>query len=902
MNPLQQLAGCGQSPWLDFVRRSLIDQGELARMVAQDGLKGVTSNPSIFEKGIADSHDYDTALAALLAGGDRSVGDLYEALAVRDIQDAADALRPVHLASHGADGHVSLEVSPYLANDAAATIAEAHRLAHAVDRPNLMVKVPATKAGIVAIRQLAADGLNINVTLLFAVDAYQQVAEAWMAGLEARVAAGLEIGGMASVASFFVSRIDSAVDAALDGLIAAGADKAALAPLRGRIAIANAKAAYHDYLARAATGRWQALAQAGAHPQRLLWASTSTKSPALPDTLYVDALIGRDTVNTLPPATMDAFRDHGTARPDAILDDPAGAQADLAALTAAGVDLDALTDTLLDQGVAQFSDSFDSLLGAVARQRLAGLPQAISLQPGLSSALAADLAAEAESWRRGGRIRALWGRDPALWQDAGAVDWLGWLDAPATDPAVPGQIAGFAQQAVRGQFADVVLLGMGGSSLGPLVIARVLGQAAGWPAFHMLDSINPDMVGALLARIDPARTLVIVASKSGSTLESSLLARVFRARIAAARADWPAAFVAITDPGSALARQAEEEGWSRIFFGDPTTGGRFSVLSVFGLVPAACMGVDLAGLLAGARAMAHGCGPDVPPSANPAVQLGLALAVASRAGRDKLTLLTSPSLASFGLWLEQLVAESTGKNGGGMLPVVGEGAIASGADRLFVRMVVAGEKVPALSEGQPALTITLAATDQLGGLFFLCQMATAVAGVALGINPFDQPDVEAAKLRTRVLSHSPSSEEAVLGAGDLAAALPEFLGQSAPGDYIAILAYLPETAPVVARLEAIRAALGARTGLATTLGFGPRYLHSTGQLHKGGSNRGLFLVLSADPAAEMAVPDGEMGLGVVARMQARGDAEVLAERGRRLLRAHFRDPEEGLQALLEALN
>jgi transaldolase/glucose-6-phosphate isomerase len=365
MDALKQLEECGQSLWIDYLQRSFVEQGKLRHLIERDRLKGLTSNPSIFEKAIGQSEEYQQAIADFQQGGDRSAMDIYEHLAIADIQAAAAVLRPVHDASGGRDGYVSLECSPYLANDTEGTIEEALRLWAEVDRPNLMVKVPGTPAGISAIRHLIGKGLNINVTLLFSVPVYEEVARAYIAGLEAFREAGGDIGKVASVASFFVSRVDTAIDGALEKL----SDKQAAETLRGKAAIANAKLAYARYRALFAGPRWEGLASAGAKTQRLLWASTGTKNPAYKDTLYVETLVGRDTVNTMPPATLDAVRDHGIITPDAIEHDVAGARHVLAAVEEHGIGLDGIMDKLVVDGVKLFADAFDNLLAAIEAQR-----------------------------------------------------------------------------------------------------------------------------------------------------------------------------------------------------------------------------------------------------------------------------------------------------------------------------------------------------------------------------------------------------------------------------------------------------------------------------------------------------------------------------------------------------
>ena len=369
-NPLKTLTESGQAIWLDYLHQDILRTGELQRLIADDGVTGLTSNPSIFEKAIGDGSSYDARIGQLVTAGKTETMDLYEAIAIADIQGACDQLRPAWDRLDARDGYASLEVSPTLANDTAGTVAEARRLWAAVDRPNLMIKVPGTKAGVPAIRQLIGEGINVNVTLLFALQAYLDVAEAHMAGLEDFKAAGGHAGRVHGVASFFVSRIDTAIDKKIDSKLqtADAATATRLKAVRGQVAIANAKIAYRRYLEMIATPRWQVLADHGAAPQRLLWASTGTKDPAYSDVLYVETLIGPDTVNTMPPKTLDAFRDHGKVAPT-LARDPAAAAAILREAEALGLDLDGVTAALVDDGVRLFAKAFEDLLAAVDDKR-----------------------------------------------------------------------------------------------------------------------------------------------------------------------------------------------------------------------------------------------------------------------------------------------------------------------------------------------------------------------------------------------------------------------------------------------------------------------------------------------------------------------------------------------------
>ncbi len=941
MNPLKQLEVCGQSPWLDYMKHSLIESGELRTLIERDGLKGVTSNPSIFEKAIGETDEYANALKQFQAKADHGISAIYEHLAIADICAAADVLRPVYEQTQGRDGYISLECSPYLANDTGATVAEALRLWGAVGRPNLMVKVPATQAGIPAIHTLIGRGLNINITLLFSVSVYEQVAEAYISGLEDLSKAGGDVSRIASVASIFVSRIDTAIDKRLDKL----GDKLAADRFRGKVAIANAKLAYARYKVLFSNPRWQLLASSGAKTQRLLWASTSTKNPAYKDTMYVEALIGRDTVDTIPPATMDAFRDHGKAEPDAIEQDVAGARAMLAELEQLGVSLRNVTEELVADGVQQFADAFDKLLGAVALRRrtlVDGDRARLEIAPG-SSEVKAAFEEELEIWRKEGHIRRLWAGDKSLWTGTDEDKWVGWLHVAEQEWADIGQLQDFAKEVKQRGFTDVVLLGMGGSSLGPEVLAETFGRQSGWPRFHMLDSTDPAQIAATERAVDLGKTLFIVSSKSGSTLEPNIFMDYFFDRVGTVGRKGEAGqhFVAVTDRESSLEQRAKQLGFYRNFRGVPSIGGRYSVLSKFGLVPAAAIGLDVKRLLGTAQPMARSCGPDVPPAENPGIQLGVALGVAAtRFGRDKVTIIASPGIADLGAWLEQLLAESTGKHGRGLIPLAGEPLTTPeryGSDRFFAYLVLDGqvdssqrEAVAALEQaGHPVARIRVKDIWHIGQEFFRWEIATAIAGAIIGIDPFDQPDVEASKKKTSALteeyekSHSLPNEEPVfrengvslfadprnaaeLGQHNtLSAYLKSHFGRvhagAKVGDYVALLAYIQRNESHTRALTAMRTRIRDKTHAATCLGFGPRFQHSTGQAYKGGPNSGVFLQVTCDNSADIDVPGHSYSFGVVKAAQARGDLEVLVERGRRALRVHLGDVDAGLAELAHAI-
>ena len=547
---------------------------------------------------------------------------------------------------------------------------------------------------------------------------------------------------------------------------------------------------------------------------------------------------------------------------------------------------------------------------------------------------------EAEEWKRAGGTRRLWTHDPSLWTGTGEDRWLGWLEAPARarqQAELWGEIA-----ADGASFAHVVVLGMGGSSLAPEVQRAALGRVEGRPELHVLDSTHPDQIGACVGRLDLASTLVVVASKSGTTLEPNLLLAHFLGLLGGAvgEAEAPRRVVAVTDPGSALETTARERGFRRVVLGEPTIGGRFSALSPFGLVPAALQGLDLVAWLDAAERMARVCREDA-PERNPGAALGLLLGASQRCGRDKLTLVAHPALGALGAWLEQLVAESTGKRRRAVLPVDGEalaGREAYGPDRLFVALRLGGELGPGDSEklaalvaaGQPVVEIDLASPAELGAEFFRWEVATAAAGALLAVNPFDQPDVEAAKTEARRLAEEiersgdlPAEEPLAQGDGwslfapegqagllrSAAGAKPAavdllraHLARLGRGDYFALLAFCEMSPANLAAASTLRHAVRDAKHVATSVGFGPRYLHSTGPAHKGGPDTGVFLVLTDEPRRDLPVPGQRATFGQTITAQARGDYAVLAARGRRVVRAHLHGPaDERLPALAAAV-
>ncbi len=919
-NPLRQLQNLGQSVWLDMIRRHMLLSGEFQQLIEEDGITGVTSNPTIFEQAITGSDDYDASIRTLALNGISAFG-IYEALTIEDVRLAADLLFPVYLATEGLDGYVSLEVSPHLAYDTYSTITEARRIWEAVDRPNLMIKVPATKEGIPAIRELTREGINVNVTLLFSLERYKEVLNAYMEGLEARLEKSLPISTVRSVASFFVSRIDVKVDALLEAIIQEGGERGAQAQtLLGEAAVASAKLAYQIYKDVMASSRWAHLALRGANPQRLLWASTSTKNPSYSDVKYVEALIGPNTVTTVPLKTLNAYRDHGNPalRLEEGLDH---AQKVLETLDSLGIDMDKVAQELEDEGVEKFIKSYDHLLAAIEEKRAEAMHAPLAQQTLDLGALQSDHRKRLENLRNQRFIQRLWQKDPSLWKkEPEAQDIirnaLGWLDVVAHMGAVYPDLLLFAREIREAGFQHVVHIGMGGSSLAPLLFQKAFSPGEGGLPLTVLDTTDPATIRQVEASIPLERTLFIIATKSGTTAETIALRDYFYARLKEIKGRAAGEnFVAITDPGSPLIDQARRQRFRRVFKNFRDIGGRYSALSYFGLVPAVLMGIDIGALLERASRMVYANGKQVAETDAPGIILGAALGELALQGRDKVTFITSPTLTFLGLWLEQLIAESTGKEGKGILPVALEPVGAPevyGSDRTFVYIYLKEEADPQVREqlnalqgkGHPIITIELEDVLDVGQEFFRWEVATATAGAILGINAFDQPNVQESKDNTNRLIQQVAESGALpepeptleyqglkffadQTASSAEELLGRFLNQAQPGHYFAIQAYMTETDEITRLLQDLRLQIRDHKRLATTLGYGPRFLHSTGQYHKGGPNTGLFLQITVEDVEDVPIPDRPYTFGTFKRAQALGDLEALRQHGRKVIRVHL---------------
>lgn len=936
-NQLQELLDAGQSVWLDNLRRSMFASGELKNLIDK-GLRGMTSNPTIFEKAIGTGNDYDAQLKSLL-GKEHDANALFWDLAVQDIQSACDLFATVYDSSGGNDGFVSLEVSPLLAHDTDGTIAMAKALWKRVDRPNLMVKIPGTNEGVPAITACIAEGININVTLIFSLEMYEKAAQAYIDGLKQRIEKGLPIERLRSVNSIFVSRIDTAVDKLIQSKIDKGEK---LEGLLGKTGVANLKLTYQKFLELFTGPTFDAVHAKGGSVQRPLWASTSTKNPNYPDLMYVESVVGANTVNTMPPNTLDGLLDHGVIVRDTVLSNLDEARATLKGLRDAKISLFEVTSELQKEGVSSFSDSFGALLGAIVykQKQLSSGAERVALCLGGDKPVSEASLAQLSD---GDFLKKLWAKDPAPWSnDPNAIkiikSALGWLDIPQHLLESVPNLQQFAAVVAK-EFTHAVVLGMGGSSLAPDILRETFGKIDGFPQLHVLDSTDPVQVQELESKIDLANTLFVVSSKSGTTTEPNAFFAYFFDKVSKAIGDAgraPSHFIAITDPGTILEAEAKKLGFRACFLNDPNIGGRYSALSFFGIVPAALAGYNINLLLDRGLGAMHANEKTAAVKDAPGTRFGAAIGGLAKAGRDKLTILTHPSVHAFGAWAEQLIAESTGKLGKGIIPIEGEplgDPQDYGDDRVFVYVGCnlpnpesqTEPKLKALeAAGHPVIRLAMNDAYDVGEQFYLWEIATAAAGSILQINAFDQPNVQESKDNTKSLLEEQKTKGSftdltaslkgdsfeltylsgskTVAASDVTAALTDVIAQIKPHDYVAFTAYIARNDSHESALRDLRVKVRNAHKVATTVGFGPRFLHSTGQLHKGGPNTGVFLQITADEPFDLPIP-GMTGFRTLLAAQALGDFQSLDKRDRRGVRIHLKgNVEAALRALTESID
>lgn len=917
MLSLHSLHAFGQSAWLNYLRRAFLESGELGDLL-EEGIGGITSTPALFAKAISHSSDYDETLLRLLAQG-RPLEEIHERLVIDDMQRAADLLHPVYEATNGLDGYVSVELDPAVIDDAVQTAAAARRLLRAIDRGNAMIEIPATPAGITAVRELTSDGVCVNVTHVFSPTLYEKVAEAYIEGLEQyfethtvwRIAPS-------SVVSFSLSRIDHAVDEALARL----PQNTLRAQLMGRAAIALAKVAYDSYQEYFSGARWEKLARRGARPLRLKWTRTTPRNFTYPDTHYVEALIGPDTVMTFSLATLNAFRQHGVVAAT-LLQDHTQARRLLLTLADLGIDLELIAARLQRDSLADFRQQFQALRRSVQEKRDQLQSGWLRLQTEMGEVETA-VARNITTLCRESIPGRLWQHDHTLWQLTPTGAQLGWLHVVEAMQENVAQMNSFVRQAQQDGLHTAVLLGVGGATAAAKALVHVAGAPSGM-AVHMLDSVHPHTVRQLTRQLDLKQTLFVVASKEGDTFETMALFRHFHNLVCENLGLEQAGrhFAAITDNGSLLHTLASRHHFRHVFLNDPTVPETYSALSYFALVPALLAGVDITAVLDSALAqVSNSSSCNCPDKGdNWGVQLGAILAALVTAGRDKLTLLAAPALRPFADWVAHLLAVSLGKQQKGLVPLINEPWLetaAYGPDRAFVYLQLPGETPPyqlqeLVAARHPLIVLRWQSREDIGAHFFLWQMATAVAAYLLQINPFAQPEAQQVQQRVQELlaayqqqGHLPPGKAAPINA----ASLHTFLSQIQLGDYVVVQAFVPVTDENEATLQTFCACLRQHQPAPVILNYGSAYLHTTAQLYQGGPRTGYFLQLTIPlPLDDVHIPDPDgapatsLSFGVLSMAQALADGQVLARNWRRMMRFHLvNGVQQDLQPLLAEMH
>lgn len=907
-NNSMRLFESGQSIWLDYIRRGLIKNGKLAKDIERGLIRGVTSNPSIFRKAITDSQDYENALIPMaLANVDPEY--IFTQLTVEDIRNAADLFRDLYISSQGNDGFVSLEVSPLYAHDPEETLVQAKSIWKAVNRPNLMIKIPVTKEIFPVITELTASGINLNLTLLFSPERYEQAAEAYIAGLRQRVEKGETIDKIRSVASIFVSRVDTKIDSML------AETGVSTRNLQGKAAIRNAQKIYNRSLMIFNDENFGDIRERGGNVQRVLWASTSVKNKLFKQTYYVDALVGENTVNTVPPSTLDALLKSCETKPS--LPAPEDEiETFFVSLQNAGINIDAVYAQLEDEGIAAFITDYNTTLDSV-RSRCEGIRKNMGqLQNVIEESF--------QKFDRDSVMRRIFSKDPTVWtfntQSYPEIrNRLGWLDTYKTTESDITDYIALRNELKKEGISQIILIGTGGTSIAPEVIARIFENETDIK-IKVIDSTDPVEIAAVRKEYDPKSTLFIVSGKSGNAVEIHALMDYFFAQTKEILKDKAGSrFIAITDSGSVLEKTASELGFRHIFHTDSSVGGRFSALTAFGIIPAILMGLDHHIISQKVAEMMKNCSPSLPAHRNEGAALGTFIGTAAISGKDKLTIIADPAFSSFGSWLELLIAESTGKEGKGIVPVDLEPELEDklyANDRFFVYINhdnTYRDRIQKLQEeGYPVYEIAVDDEYDLFSEFYRWEIAVSVACSILYVNPFDQPDVLDGKICTSAKINEFHENGALKEPvpvwedeqtevstreefGDLSQCrnyneiITRFISKAKSGkDYIAVNAYMSPSEESIVWLQQLRRTIMQCTNCATIIGFGPRFLHSTDQLFKGGQNNGFFIQVVTDHSDDILIPNENMSFKLLERAQALGNFESLIEKGRHVIRIRFK--------------
>jgi transaldolase/glucose-6-phosphate isomerase len=949
--------------WFHNINRAMLQSGELKNLAEQFGLAGFATDPALLERAVGEGTAYDDAICEATEADPVRI---FDALLIEDIQAATDALHVVYEQTGKAAGYVSFDLPPL--DSPVMRLAEARRVFAAVNRPNVMVKLPGKLTDLTVIEEALYAGVNVHVTMVYSIQNYVSLAQGYISALERRLFAGLPVDNIVSVVGFGLSSVDQVVNRHLQNSIRAAQSRADFTRvtandiLLGKVAIANARTTYRRFRDLFYGDRFANLRAAGARPQKLLWTDLNSTSAASPLT-YLDAMRATErdsafSVNHGVLAALKARHETGEHPPAPDGDNPIDI---LNRLDDVGVDLDRIGRQLQSDHEEAHAESYRRLFMRVEGKRDLLVSGFMGRQRMILGIHREAVESELQRLRALKVITRTWAHDPAIWTDDEAHAEiirarLGWLTIANDERIDRAALRDLRHQAHTAVWAHVVLLGMGGASLSAEVLFRVFGQQAGYPGLIVLDTTHPAAITDVERAIDLRRTVFITASKTGTTLETLCLMRYFYDK-----AGDGSRFIAITDPGSPLEAEARDKNFQHIFLNPADIGGRYSALTYFGMVPAALCGLDFEKIMDRAAEMQAANSPNVMGLNHPGLWLGTVLGVLAKPEhrRDKVTIFTTPELAGFGDWAEQLIAESTGKNGRGIVPI-------SGAtvglphdyddDRIFVHLRIAESPDHTLPDGTPdrdreeeldrgmlALqqaghpVVTLELRDQydIGAEFFRWQFAASTVGMISRVNPFDEPNVAESKTNTaRLLEiyqrtqalpalHNPAviEDEVALYADEpltlilnelcdqhdyeatpLEGMVAAFLGMARSGEYIAIQAYLPPRPEYADILGYLRRRVRHTFRRAVMVNFGPRYLHATGQLHKGGPNNAVFVQLTMAEAHDLPVPGAAYSFGTLKQAQAQGDYEALRARGRRVIRLHFSaDALRGLQKLSRAI-
>jgi transaldolase/glucose-6-phosphate isomerase len=921
MNPIQRVHSLGQSIWLDYIRRDLMESGELAARIESDEVRGVTSNPTIFEKAIAGSDLYTTDLRAMAQAGWETAW-IFEALSIDDIRAATKIFLPLYEGTNGGDGFVSIEVNPELADDTEGTIREVVKLWDAVNRPNVMIKIPATQAGIPAIERAITEGINVNVTLIFSLDRYAEVMEAYLRGLENRLVQGHPLDHIASVASFFVSRIDTAVDERLGEIIREGGDDADRATtLLGKAAIASAKVAYAQYKSVFDSDRYQRLAEHGARVQRPLWASTSTKNPAYHDTRYVDSLIGLDTVNTIPPQTLEAFHDHGEANLT-LEQELSVSVAQLDAIERLGISLQDVTDQLEREGVKKFIHSYRSLLATLRKRAQQFSKELAGLRGEMQTIL--NVLDEGEFARR------LWEGDVSLWPRAASMPSKTgserWLTAPQVLCQQLDDIQRFVAAIHEAGYHDMVLLCTERASQTVQSLKRLLTPSHGLE-LTILDTVDPSVVARIARKLRWGETLFVVASGDGSARDFRALLDFFWER--AQEHDQAGAgdhFVAMTHPGSPLESLAQERRFRRVFRSAPDVENTVDFFSIFTILPAALMGLDVAALLRGGMRMAKACGSDQAAARNPGLYLGSLLTAAARQDREKITIVCDPGLEPLAEWMVSSAALWIGGTMGCVIPIAGEPPGYGRSypdDRTLLYLREGGDLDRRLngwvSAQHPVIVLDCKGeSEHIGAVSYQWLVGLAVACHLLQVNPFDQAGALRARKWFEDLLHTyerrgtlPLPETAWEGEGvklwaspeipgkHRTEALPDIIAHILQGEIsmVSIQMYMQPNVKQHRALARLRRELRDRLGVATTVTFSPHISFPRKDSNKERAQARVHFVLSVDSKTRRELSDKGIPMETLYLAQAITGFQMLTRSQKSVIGVHMDSPKRFLDVV-----